>query len=61
MMRARPRRSVVNFSNAPAAGPRLLLLLELHLYLAAVGRFEVVDELVERVPSYQMSRRGNVE
>ena len=46
-----------------AARPRLLLLLELHLHLAAVGRFEVVDELVEAralVPDVEQRQRGVV-
>ncbi len=46
-----------------AARPRLLLLLELHLHLAAVGRFEVVDELVEArafVPDVEKGQGGVV-
>ncbi len=44
-----------------AARPCLLLLLELHLHLAAVGWFEVVDELVEAralVPDVEERQRG---
>ena len=46
-----------------AARPRVLVLLELHLYLAAVGRFEVVDELVEAralVPDVEKGQGGVV-
>ena len=46
-----------------AARPCLLLLLELHLHLAAVGWFEVVDELVEAralVPDVEERQRGVV-
>ena len=46
-----------------AAGPGLLALLELHLHLAAVGRLEVVDELVEAralVPDVEQRQGGVV-
>ena len=57
---ARPRRRELG-ERAPAR-PRLLALLELDLHLAAVGRFEVVDELVEAralVPDVE-ERQGGV-
>ena len=63
VMRARPRRSVVSFSNAPRLVRVLLVLLELHLHLAAVGGLEVVDELVEAcalVPDVEQRQGGVV-
>jgi hypothetical protein len=59
-MRVPPAPLGRDLGEGAAAGPRLLVLLELHLHLTAVGRFEVVDELVEAgalVPDVEQGQR----